>query len=219
MTKDRNAELQGSPFVVDQRQEQTRVTLEIRALTVECQLEEDGGEHIRRAIDLLERINEASPLPALSLVRWDAYCIEAYSLPFYELVELRKRKYFRSSGLVDAGTDVGMSIDTTDGTLLKHVTLGPMEPEQLKRGYLTWPVDDLPPQFVFANLAQERNEEKAFDAAELGDFLRSAVGLANGSSEKHHRLPATGGLKRWLLSQPLQLRGGPGPQESFILCG
>jgi hypothetical protein len=68
-----------------------------------------------------------------------------------------------------------MVFDERDEGLLRHIQIGPMDAEQLRREFLRWPPDTLPDTFLFLGLDYEYNKEMAFDLQVLRQVGRDAA--------------------------------------------
>ena len=172
---DQTAEIQASPLVIDRPQQRQRIIVEVRAAALEQEAPQSADSSLARAIEIMSRLNEASEFPTLSQIRYDAIFIEPFSLPFHELLMRLKGRFFRPNALVESATDIGFVLDIHENEGIKHISLGPMEAEQLRSQYLRWPPEDIPETFVFVGLTCESKAETQFGTESLRDFLKTAA--------------------------------------------
>ena len=177
------AEIQGGPLVVDRRDQKEEITVRVRGLRIVQEAIGTGTAAISRATELVSALSAESELPPVRQARYDAFFIDAFSQPMHQLVDLFKRRYFSSSHLVDAATDVAVVVDQRDGEIEKHFQVGPMEAEQLRSGILKFPKDELPDQFVFVALGYESSGENDVQVDDLGHFLELAEQWQSGQIE------------------------------------
>ena len=168
-------ELQGSPLITDRPDKKQRVVLQFRAIEFLQEGEDSYEACATNAMEFVRLTHEALPLPSLRNISYNSTYIEAYSLPFHELIVLFKRRYLRSNAIIDPATDVGFTIDYHEGEVEKHLQVGPMEPDQLQSQYLRWPREGLPDCFVFMFLGYERKKELEFDLTDVQSVLNDAV--------------------------------------------
>jgi len=170
---DPEKELQANPVLLDQQESRQRVILAVRAVGVE--LEPPGSSNQAATIlQLITGMNKASNFPAVAQIQHTCLFIKPYSLPFHELLSLVKDRYLHSNPLVEAATDVGLSLDEQEGEILKHAQMGPMNAEQLRSQYLIWPREDIPDVFLFVALTYTRTREEPFAPESVDELLRSA---------------------------------------------
>ena len=112
--------------------------------------------------------------PTLVRVRIDTICIESYELSFRELCSLFQRTYLQGTALVQQATDLGVTIDQDEGHVIRHVQLGPMEPEELQTDFLRWERESMPDRFLFMGLGFQWNVEMEYTSQELGNVLADA---------------------------------------------
>jgi hypothetical protein len=172
---DEAGEIQASPVTIERPQQRQRVVVQVRAVTLEQEMPQSADYSLAQAIEMTTRLNEASEFPTLSRIRYDAVFIEPFSLPFHELLVNLKECFLRPSTVVESATDIGLVLDKHENDNVKHVSLGPMDAEQLRSQYLRWPSEGIPDTFVFLGLAYERKTEVPFGAQLLRDFLRTAA--------------------------------------------
>ena len=169
------AELQANPMVLDQPEKRQRVVLAVRSLMLEQELPASADQSLEQALEAITRLNDASNLPPVKQVRHDSVFIEPYPLPFHELVVFLKERFLRSNAMVDSATDVGLVFDEHEGEIVKHIQIGPMDAEQLRREYLQWPGEGIPDTFLFIGLGYVSNREAPYEVESLREFLQSAV--------------------------------------------
>lgn len=170
---DPQKELQASPVLLDQQERRQRVILQVRAVGVE--LEPLGSSNQAATIlELITGMNKASNFPAVAQIRHTCLFVKPYSLPFHELLSLVKDRYLHNNPLVEAATDVGLSLDEQEGEILKNAQMGPMKAEQLRSQYLIWPREDIPDVFLFVSLTYTRTREEPFAPESVDELLRSA---------------------------------------------
>jgi hypothetical protein len=173
--EDPNAEIQGSALSVMRQSKKQRLTMNVRGVVFEHESANSLESAITESLDLARELNDASPLPRVGHLRFDAIFIESFPLPFHELVAQTKKYFFHANDIVNAATDIGVTLDTNDGELTRHRQIGPMLPEQLQTQFLAFPKEKLPSQFLFMGLAHSRTVEKPYDAADLRNFLNQAA--------------------------------------------
>jgi hypothetical protein len=172
---DPKLELQASTLVVDRAKTKERVTIEVRALTLELEAPATSEQHAKTALDLMTRMHEASNFPTLAEIRYESIFIRPYPLPFHELLSLVKERFLRSSPVADAATDVGLVFDQHEADTVKNVVLGPMAPAQLKSQYLRWERERIPDTFLFLGVAHTSRKETPFSADLLKEALTAAI--------------------------------------------
>ena len=150
------AEIQGQPVVVLRQQRKERITLQIRGLVFEQETAKSLVQAVGQSLALVDQLNQVSPIPRLRFTRLDAMFVEAYQLPFHELLARTKEEFFRPQALVSAATDIGLTLDIADGDETNHMQIGPMMPPQLQADFLVFPRDRLPAQFLFISLGRSR---------------------------------------------------------------
>jgi hypothetical protein len=169
------AEIQASPVVIDRPQQRQRIIVGVRATVLEQDAPQSADSSLVQAIEMMSRLNEASQFPLLSQIRYEAIFIEPFSLPFHELLMRLKERFLRPSILVESATDIGFVFDIHGNDDIKHISVGPMEAEQLRSQFLRWPPDDIPETFVFLGMAYESKAEAQFGTELLREFLTSAA--------------------------------------------
>lgn len=148
--KDSSAEIQGQPMVIARAEERHRVQLQVRALSIEQEASESGDLPPDRIITSLQALGGAVAFPSLSSARLDALWIDAYDLPFHELVSRMKTRLLAPTPLTAPGTDIAVTIDAmVNGQKIEHVQIGPMMPAQLNSQFLVFKRERLPDQFIF----------------------------------------------------------------------
>ena len=162
-------------MVTDRPDKKQSVTLQFRGVVFHQEDNDSQEECLSQALEYLRQANTTSPFPPLSNLKYDATFIEPFALPFHELVDLMKRRYFRSNELLDPGSDVGITVDYHEGEIVKHLQIGPMEAAQLQSNYLKWPLDEIPDCFLYIYLGYERQREAEFDLADIHKLFDEAV--------------------------------------------
>lgn len=175
ITDDPKAELKAAPVVVERPKRKQRIAFQARAFALEQDALGSPEESVPPVLELVSKMSEASPPPTVLGIRYDAFFIEPYSLPFHELVVLIKDRYLRRSTIADQATDVSLSFDLHEGETVKHLQIGPMEAAQLRAMYLKWPPEVIPERFVFLALGYERNKESAFSSENVRAVLEAAI--------------------------------------------
>jgi hypothetical protein len=172
---DPKVELRASPIVIDQPEKRRRIVLLMRGLELEQEAAASAGQSVDGALEMIARLNEASEFPSMRQVRHESVFIEPYPLPFHELVLLVKERFLRSNAIVDSATDIGLLFDEHEDEADKHVQIGPMDAEQLRREYLRWPGEGIPDTFLFLALAYASSTEAPCALESLRGFLERAI--------------------------------------------
>jgi len=168
-------ELRADPLVLDQPEKRQRLVLAVRSLMLEQQLPASADQSVAQALEVIGRLNDASKFPPMEQMRHDSVFIEPYPLPFHELVVFLKERFLRSNAIVDSATDIGLVFDEHEGGIVKHMQIGPMEAEQLRREYLQWPEEGIPDTFLFIGLGYVFKRGAPYEVASLREFLQSAL--------------------------------------------
>jgi len=171
---DPQRELQASPVLLDQQERRQRVILQVRGVAVELEPLDSSDQSAGTILELVAGMNKASEFPPVAEIEHTCLLVRPYSLPFHQLLSLVKDRWFQSNPLVEAATDVGLSLDEQEGDILKHVQIGPMNAEQLRSQYLIWPREGIPDVFLFIALTCTRTKEEPFKQESVDGLLRSA---------------------------------------------
>jgi hypothetical protein len=172
---DPTAELGAEPLVLEQSEKRQRILLQVRALWLEHESPPSADQSVGQAVEVIARLNDASKFPPMKQMRHDSVFIEPYPLPFHELVVFLKERFLRSNAIVDSATDIGLVFDEHEDEVVKHIQIGPMDGEQLRREYLRWPRESIPDTFLFVGLGYVASSEAPYEAESLRAFLQSAV--------------------------------------------
>lgn len=169
------AEVRASPVVIDQPEKRQRIVLHVRALTLEQESPTSAEQSVAAAVEMIGRLNDASKFPPMKQIRHDSVFIEPYPLPFHELVVFLKERFLQSNAIVDSATDIALVFDEHEDEIVKHMQIGPMDAEQLRRDYLQWSDEGIPDTFLFIGLGYVSNREAPYADESLREFLQSAV--------------------------------------------
>jgi hypothetical protein len=173
-TGDQSIEIQGQQMNVDRAGQHQRVVLEVRALTIHQEHQPTLDAGAEAVLAEVVRIHEAFPLPSIRSMRFDAFFIEAYPLPFHELVARFRESFIQTVPITAAASDIGLLLDYRLGQVVQHLQLGPMAPAQLQAAFLIWPRDRLPEQFLYVSAGYEEEREMPFDRGDLARTLATA---------------------------------------------
>ena len=171
---DDKVELQGEATYAEREQIKQRVGFHVRALTFEQEGRATSDATQNNALRTFSDLNAVSHLPDIQRVRLDSAYIEPNDLPFAELRSLMRKAYLQPTPVSELATDIGVTLEKDEGHIVKHVRLGPMEPNQLQESYLHYPNECIPQQFVFIGLGYQWKVEMEFNTQELSDVLDDA---------------------------------------------
>lgn len=173
---DPTIEMQVAPVIVDRKKENTRISMQVRAVRLEHESTGPLGEAVAHAHATMVELNHASPFPEVEMMRCDAAFIDPFDMPFHELVELMKTHYLTPTRIARESSDIGLIFDQREDGLLKHVQLGPMDRAQLISDILRWPKEnEIPDTFVFIDAGYEKITNVAFSEDMLNTFLEEAT--------------------------------------------
>jgi hypothetical protein len=161
-------ELQGPPIVIARPEKGQRMVLNVRAIAIEQEAPAGTALQTKPALDALEALSATLPFPDVVVFRVDFLAIDAYELPFHELVAKVKQTLLCSNPFAATATDVSVAMDEQmDAESVRHLQVGPMLPAQMNEQYLMMPREDLPAQFLFVSAARTVRRRTAFSIQEL----------------------------------------------------
>ena len=173
---DQNAQVQAAPIVVDREKDHTRITIQVRALSLELEQRSTSKNATEAIVKILSDLHQSSELPDISKVLYEQTLIEPIDLTFHELVSALKRIYLQQSRIVDQASDIGLSLDRLmpDG-VLQHIQIGPMDAQQLTTQWLRWKRESTPDTFVYIRVASELAKEDPFRLLSVQSFLEASA--------------------------------------------
>lgn len=150
------AELEGQPMTFLNANARQRVSVQVKALTVEQEGGDDGKPPDLEALTgVFGRALDAVTWPPLEGLRVDFLFIEPFDLPFHELVHQMRSQLLAPVDLYEGMTDVAVVVDRQDDErTTSHMHIGPMTPEQLNQQILAFRRTNVPRAFVFMALGR-----------------------------------------------------------------
>lgn len=163
-----SGEVQGEAVIINKPDRHQRISLLVRALSVEQETGPGSELTVEPALETIRMMSAAFPFPDVASVKIEFLAIDPYELPFHELAAQVKRTMLSASPLFAGVTDISVVTDETTGEgIMNHWQIGPMRPAQLNQQYLAFARTDMPEQFLFISVSREEQCRTPLDMGAL----------------------------------------------------
>ena len=174
-----DAEIQAPALLVDRNEDRRRVSLQVRAISIEQGAPPDGitlEAAVAVCTDTVAELGRTTAMPNVAEISSSVGFFQPKAIPFHQLLDEFKTKFTRGDAFREA-TDLGLVASFDSGGIRRALQFGPMQREQLKSDYNHWAdEDELPAVSLFVSATHRLTElDEEFDPDRISSALAEAA--------------------------------------------